>query len=218
MKKITIITGHYGCGKTNLAVNLAMLSASEGKAVTIVDLDIVNPYFRTADFRKMFEENNITLIAPDYANTNLDLPSLQFDLEQIAASSQNLIIDVGGDDAGAYALGRFSEALSAYGDELDMFYVVNQRRMLTESPADALNIMYEIETASRLKHTGIVNNTNLGCETTLEIVEQSEEFASAVAEAANLPLVFTTCPAHIAEFSENEDTMPVEIYVKPVWD
>ena len=101
MKKITIITGHYGSGKTNLAVNLAVMSAAEGNKVTVVDLDIVNPYFRTADFKKLFEDNGITLIAPDYANSNLDIPSLQFDLEQIASSDSKLIIDVGGDDSGA---------------------------------------------------------------------------------------------------------------------
>ncbi|MBQ8298040.1 MAG: P-loop NTPase, partial [Ruminococcus sp.] len=77
MKKITVITGHYGSGKTNLAVNLAVNATQEGRSVTVVDLDIVNPYFRTADFRQLFEEKGIRLIAPDYANSNLDIPSLQ---------------------------------------------------------------------------------------------------------------------------------------------
>lgn len=218
MKKITIITGHYGSGKTNLAVNLAMLAAAEGNKVTVVDLDIVNPYFRTADFKKLFEENGITLVAPDYANSNLDIPSLQFDLEQIASSDSKLIIDVGGDDAGAFALGRFSAPLSAFGDDLEMIYVVNQRRFLTQNAEQALSLMYEIEAASRMKHTAIVNNTNLGSETTLEIVQESEEFASEVAEKAGLPLLFTTCPEEAAEFSENEDSMPVKVYVKPLWE
>lgn len=218
MKKITIITGHYGCGKTNLAVNLAVKSAEEGNKVTVVDLDIVNPYFRTADFRKLFEEKGITLVAPDYANSNLDIPSLQFDLEQIAATDSNIIIDVGGDDAGAFALGRFSAALTAFGSDLEMIYVINQRRFLTKDADQALELMYEIEKASRMKHTAVVNNTNLGPETTLEIVEESEEFASQVALKAGLPLLFTTVPEEYAELSENEDTMPVKVYVKPLWD
>lgn len=218
MKKITVITGHYGSGKTNLAVNLAVNATQEGRSVTVVDLDIVNPYFRTADFRQLFEEKGIRLIAPDYANSNLDIPSLQFDLEQIAASGDCLIIDVGGDDAGAFALGRFAEALSSYGDDLDMFYVINQRRYLTAASDEALSLMYEIETASRMKHTAVVNNTNLGSETTLEIVEESAEFASEVAEKAGLPLLFTTCPEELAEFSENEDIFPVKVYVKPLWE
>lgn len=217
MKKITIITGHYGSGKTNLAVNLAMQAHREGKSVAVVDLDIVNPYFRTADFKKLFEENNIKLIAPDFANSNLDIPSIQFDLEQIAHSEDCLIIDVGGDDAGAVALGRYAEALSAYGDGVDMFYVINQRRYLTATPEETISLMYEIENASRMKHTAIVNNTNLGNETTLEIVQSSEEFASEVSVRTGLPVVFTTFPEECAELTDNPDAYPVKIYVKPLW-
>lgn len=218
MKKITIITGHYGCGKTNLSVNLAVQAAQSGEKITVVDLDIVNPYFRTADFRQLFEENGITLITPDYANTNLDLPSLQFDLVQLTASDSKLIIDVGGDDAGAFALGRFSEALNAFGDDLEMIYVINQRRLLTENTDETLALMYEIETASRIRHTAIVNNTNLGCETTPEIVAESEEFASEVALKAELPLLFTTCPEEFAEELDIEELLPVKVYVKPIWE
>lgn len=218
MKKITIITGHYGSGKTNLAVNLAVMAAEEGRPAAVVDLDIVNPYFRTADFRQLFDEKGIKLIAPDFANSNLDVPSLQFDLEQLAVSEERLIIDVGGDDAGAFALGRFSEALSAYKDDLDMIYVINQRRYLTAAADEALSLMYEIEAAARMKHTAIVNNTNLGSETTLDIVEGSAEFAAEVAEKAGLPLLFTTCLEDCAEFSENEDIFPVKVYVRPLWE
>lgn len=218
MKKITVITGHYGCGKTNLAVNLAVNAAEEGRSAAVVDLDIVNPYFRTADFKELFEEKGIKLIAPDFANSNLDIPSIQFDLEQLADSEDCLIIDVGGDDAGAAALGRYSEALLAYGGDVDMYYVINQRRYLTSTPDEVIELMYEIQAAARMKHTAIVNNTNLGSETTLEIVEESEEFASETAERAGLPIAFTTCPEEFAEFSENENIYPVKIYVKPLWE
>lgn len=218
MKKITIITGHYGSGKTNLAVNLAFRAAGEGKSVAVVDLDIVNPYFRTADFKKLFEDNGIKLIAPDFANTNLDIPALSFDVEQLAASEDCLIIDVGGDDAGATALGRYAEALSAYGDEVEMLYVINQRRYLTSTADEVIGLMYEIEAAARMKHTAIVNNTNLGNETTPAIVEDSAEFAEEAAERTGLPLAFTTCPEEIAKFSENEDIFPVKVYVKPLWE
>lgn len=218
MKKITIITGHYGSGKTNLAVNLAIQANHEGKSVAVVDLDIVNPYFRTADFKTLFEENNIRLIAPDFANSNLDIPSIQFDLEQIAKSEDCLIIDVGGDDAGAVALGRYADALSSHGDDIDMFYVINQRRYLTATPDETIKLMYEIENASRMKHTAIVNNTNLGSETTLETVESSEEFASEISVRTGLPVVFTTFPENCAELTDNPNAYPVKIYVKPVWD
>lgn len=218
MKKITIITGHYGSGKTNLSVNLAIQAHREGKSVAVVDLDIVNPYFRTADFKNLFEENNIKLIAPDFANSNLDIPSIQFDLEQIAKNEDCLIIDVGGDDAGAVALGRYAEALSAYGNDVDIFYVINQRRYLTATPEETISLMYEIENASRMKHTAIVNNTNLGNETTLEIVEDSEKFASEISVRTGLPVVFTTFPEECAELTDNPDAYPVKIYVKPLWE
>lgn len=218
MKKITIITGHYGSGKTNLAVNLSIKAAEEGKSVAVVDLDIVNPYFRTADFRQFFEQKGIKLIAPDFANSNLDIPAISFDVEQLAANEDYLIIDVGGDDAGATALGRYSEALSVYGDELEMLYVINQRRYLTSTSDEVVELMYQIEAAARMKHTAIVNNTNLGSETTLEIINASEEFASETSEKVGLPLAFTTCPEELAEYCENEDIFPVKVYVKPLWE
>lgn len=218
MKKITVITGHYGSGKTNFSVNLAMNLAAEGKSVCVADLDIVNPYFRTADFRQLFEDNNIKLVTPEYANSNLDIPALNFDLEQLVLSADYLIIDVGGDDAGAVALGRYSDSLEKYRDETDMLYVINAYRYLTSTPDEALKLMYEIETASRMKHTAIVNNSNLGSETTPETIENSLEFASETALKAELPLFCTACREDLAEFIEDKNLMPIKVYVKPFWE
>lgn len=219
MKKITIITVHYGSGKTNLSVNLAVRAAEEGKKVAVVDLDLVNPYFRTADFKELFEQKGIKLIAPDFANTNLDVPSIQFDVEQLAINEDCLIIDVGGDDAGATALGRYAEAmLERFADDIEMLYVINQRRTLTSNANEAAALMYEIEAASRMKHTAIVNNTNLGCETTIDIVEQSAEFAASVAAKTGLPLAFTTCPEELCELTESSGILPIKVYVKLPWE
>jgi RecA/RadA recombinase len=219
MKKITIITGHYGSGKTNLSVNLAVKAAEEGKKVAVVDLDLVNPYFRTADFKQLFEDKGIKLIAPDFANTNLDVPSIQFDVEQLAASEDCLIIDVGGDDAGATALGRYAEALlEMLPGDIDMLYVINQRRTLTSNADEAVTLMYEIEAASRMKHTAIVNNTNLGCETSSEIIAESAEFADRVAEKTGLPLAFTTCPEELCSLTGKDGIMPIKVYVRLPWD
>ncbi len=218
MKKITVVTGHYGSGKTNLSVNLAVDANNKGKNVAVVDLDLVNPYFRTADFKDYFENIGVKLIAPDFANSNLDVPSIQFDIEQLAMNEDCLIIDVGGDDAGAFALGRFADALSLYSSELDMLYVINQRRYLTENASDAVSLMYEIENASRMKHTAIVNNTNLGPETTAEIITKSAEFARKVSQITGLPLAFTTCPQEICELIDMPDIFPVNVFVKALWD
>lgn len=218
MKKITVITGHYGSGKTNISVNLAVNLAEQGNKVCIVDLDIVNPYFRTADFEKLFEEKNIELVKPMYANTNLDIPAISFDLERIAAENGFLIIDVGGDDSGAVALGRYAEALENYSDNLDMFCVVNQYRYMTRSSDEALELLYEIEAASRMKHTGIINNSNLGMETTPENIADSVGFAEEISEKSGLPIAFTTYRNGIAAPDISGELMRTEVYVKPVWE
>ncbi len=216
MKKITIITGHYGSGKTNFAVNLALKLAMQQEKVTIVDFDIVNPYFRTADFKALFAEKGVTLAASMYANTSLDIPAISFDLERMAYEPGHLIIDVGGDDAGAIGLGRYADALAAYKDQTDMLYVVNCYRYLTEAPEETLSLMYEIEQVSRMRHTGIINNSNLGVETTAETVLKSVDYAERVAKEAGLPLAGT---AYRSDLHVNvPNGIPVEVYVKPVWE
>lgn len=213
-KKITVITGHYGSGKTNFAVNLALKEAKSGKRCTVIDLDIVNPYFRTADFEELFRENGITLRAPLYANSNLDIPALNIDLRSIINENDCVIIDVGGDDEGAKALGRFADEISAAGYE--MLYVINKYRYLTKEPEEALALMYDIERAGGLRCTGIVNNSNLGAETAAETVRSALEYAKKVAETAGLPLTATAAKAE-AMPAEAENPFPVSIYVKTMW-
>ncbi|NLP26949.1 MAG: P-loop NTPase [Clostridiales bacterium] len=217
MKKITVITGHYGVGKTNISVNLAVKLADEGKRVTVVDLDIVNPYFRTADFSELFKDRKIELIKPMYANSNLDIPAISFDLERIVSENKYIIIDVGGDDAGAIALGRYAEALSRYQSDLDMYYVINCYRYLTRTSEEALELMKEIETASRMKHTGIINNSNLGNETTAEDIKASRVFADEIAEKSNLPIIFHSFNEKIG-IESMDGFLGVEVFVKPLWE
>ncbi|MCL2054492.1 MAG: cobalamin biosynthesis protein CobQ [Oscillospiraceae bacterium] len=218
MKKITIITGHYGSGKTNFAVNLAISLAQKGEKITVADLDIVNPYFRSADFKELFRSFNISLAVSAYAKSNLDIPALSFDAESFIRDGEHLIVDVGGDDAGAIALGRYSEQLTAAEEQLsvNMLYVINQYRYLTRKPEEALELMYEIEAAARLRHTGIINNSHLCDETTAETVLNSISFADEVSEKSGLPIVYTTVPLGISAIVKNP--FPVHIYVKKIWE
>ena len=216
MKKINIVTGHYGSGKTNFSANLAIKLAENCGKVTVVDLDIVNPYFRSADFGELFSDKNIERIAPLYANSNLDIPAISFDLERIASGDGSLVIDVGGDDAGAIALGRYAKAFSAFSDDIDMLYVVNCRRFLTRTAGEALELMYEIEAAAQMEHTAIVNNTNLLYETTAEILEDSAGFAEEISERSGLPIAFSCVPLGLA--ADVPEPFPVEIYVKKIWE
>lgn len=213
--KITVITGHYGCGKTNVAVNIALKLAKDGKKVTVVDLDIVNPYFRTADFGELFEKNGIRLVTPMYANSNLDIPALSFDLAAIVQGKGYIVIDVGGDPEGAVALGRYGDLLKNRSDT-QLYYVVNKYRYLTSTPEEATELLEEIKAASGLQCSGIINNSNLGKLTDKKIVSESVGYAERIAETAKAPLLFTC--------SEKENlegitpSFPVKIYVKPVWE
>lgn len=223
MSRISIITGHYGSGKTNITVNLALSCAKQGGAVTVVDLDIVNPYFRTADFKRLFEANGIALIAPMYANTNLDIPALGFDLQRLIHASGQVLLDVGGDDAGAIALGRYAAQLGN-AEELALYYVVNRYRFLTQTAQDTVELLRDIERASKIKATAIINNSNLGAGTAVKDVLASMPYAGEVARQSGLPVAFTTVKRDIVgEFAASsglpeESLMPVDIFVKPLWD
>lgn len=212
--KITVITGHYGCGKTNVAVNIA-LKLAESQKVTVVDLDIVNPYFRTADFGELFESRGIKLVTPMYANSNLDIPALSFDLGGIVNGEGSVIIDVGGDPEGAIALGRYGDQLKNR-DDLSLYCVVNKYRYLTSTAEEATELLAEINAASGLPCNGIINNSNLGALTDNRTVKDSLEYAEQVAKAAGCPLLFTCSE------EKNLDgitlAMPINIYVKPLWE
>lgn len=213
--KITVITGHYGCGKTNVAVNIALKLAKEGKRVTVVDLDIVNPYFRTADFGELFEEKGIRLITPMYANSNLDIPALSFDLAAIVRGEGYVVIDVGGDPEGAVALGRYGDLLKNRSD-VRLYYVVNKYRYLTSTPKEAVGLLKEIEAALGLRCGGIINNSNLGRITDGKTVSESIEYAERVAEEAGAPLSFTCSEGK--NLSGIENGFDTEIFVKPIWE
>lgn len=216
MKKVIVITGHYGAGKTNFAVNAALeIRRREPRArITVCDLDIVNPYFRTADFTRLFAENRIKLTAPKFANSSLDIPALNFDLAGEYAGSDYLIVDVGGDDSGATALGRYADTLKN-AESFSMLYVINKYRCLTSSARDAAELMREIERSAKLEHTAIVNNSNLGERTDAETVEKSAEFAREVCRLTGLPLCCTAADEKISVDAER--LFPCKIYVKPVW-
>lgn len=214
-KHLTIVLGHYGCGKTNLSLNIALDLASRGKSVTIADLDVVNPYFRTGDYKEILEEKGIKVVAPVFVSTNLDNPSLPASMDSIFESRDDyVVVDVGGDDAGAYALGRYAKKINAHPDK-DILYVVNKFRSLTSTPSECAEILYEIEAASRIKATAVVNNSHLQHLTTKDDILSSMDFANETADMLKLPLAFTTAKSEI--FSElNFDRLyKVEQIVKP---
>lgn len=197
MKRITLFAGHYGSGKTCIAVSYAEYVKKMGNKVSIVDLDIVNPYFRTKDSERELAELGIELVCSDYANTNLDAPALPKEIyTAISDKSHYLVIDVGGDDRGAVALGRYTPDILEEND-YDMLFVANCCRPLTKTPEEALEIMHEIEAASHIAFTGIVNNSNLGDETTAETVKESDGYIKRLSELSGLPVKMTTCTKEV---------------------
>lgn len=214
-KRVTLFAGHYGSGKTNIAVNFAVRIKELFDKVTVADIDIVNPYFRTKDSQAVLEENGIKLISSEYANTNVDVPALPPELYAVTEDKASAaVIDVGGDDRGALALGRYSPALREEND-YNMLLVINMYRPQTRTPEDVLEIMREIETAGGIAFTGIVNNSNLGDETTADDVLASVPYAEGVAELTGLPLYMTTVKRELhKELSEKiENLFPIELYV-----
>lgn len=196
-KRITLFAGHYGSGKTNIAVNYALYLRSLGKSVVIADLDIVNPYFRTRDSLEELTEAGVRLISSQFASSNVDLPSLPQDVYSVLDNhSESAIMDIGGDDRGAYALGRYADAIKDEND-YEMLFVFNKFRPLTPTAEEALQIMREIEVACKVSFTAIVNNSNLGELTTPEDVLSSLGETQRLSEISGLPVKMTAVRADL---------------------
>ena len=213
-KRLTLFAGHYGSGKTNIAVNYALHLAAEGKKVCIADLDIVNPYFRTKDSAKVLEEAGVHLISPQFANTNVDLPALPAEAYRLVTDRQTYgIMDIGGDDRGAYALGRYVPGILEE-NNYRMVFVANASRPLTRTPEDAMEVMHEIEAACGLKFTDLVNNTNLGDLTTAETVLRSQGYMEKLSALSGLPVFATTAKADVAAQLPLPDVLPLVLQEK----
>ena len=214
-KRLTLFAGHYGSGKTNIAVNYAISMAQEGKSVCIADLDIVNPYFRTKDSADRLAEAGVTLISPQFANTNVDLPALPAEAYRLVQDKNTYgVMDIGGDDRGAYALGRYVPAIKEE-NNYRMVFVANCYRPLTPTAEEALEVMREIETACNLHFTDIINNSNLGPETTTETVLDSLDYIQKLSELSGLPVLAHTAEASVArQLTGLDNVFPLHLQEK----
>lgn len=215
MKRITLLAGHYGSGKTCIAVSLAKHIKKQGFETSIVDLDIVNPYFRTKDSERDLNDSGIDVICSEYANTNLDAPALPKEIYTVISDkSKHVVIDVGGDDRGAVALGRYTPDILKEND-YDMLFVVNCYRPLTKTPEDALEIMREVEAASGIGFTAIVNNSNIGDETSAKDVEKSSGYIKKLAELSGLPVKYITVTEKVyASLNDKTNAFKIELQDK----
>lgn len=215
-KRVILLSGHYGSGKTNIAVNLSLYLKKFRGRVTLADIDIVNPYFRSRDSAADLEAAGVRLISSAFASSNVDLPALPQDVYAITDDrGMTAVIDVGGDDRGALALGRWRDAILEEND-YEMLLVINRFRPLTRDAASTLEVMQEIEAAARMRFTAVVNNSNLGNETTAETVLSSQDYAASVCQATGLPLKMTTVRADLLPALEGriDNLFPLELQAK----
>ena len=213
-KRVTLFAGHYGSGKTNIAVNYAVAIKKSGLPVKIADLDIVNPYFRTKDSAKLLEELGIELISPQFANSNVDLPALpQQAYSLVQRKDAYAVLDIGGDDRGAYALGRYTPYILEEND-YEMVFVANFYRPLTTTVAEAIEVMREIEAAAKIKFTAVVNNSNLGNLTTAQDVERTFVKAEELCNATGLKLLFTSVEQSLAKDIKGTEVFPLTLQEK----
>ncbi|MBE7031116.1 MAG: ATP-binding protein [Ruminococcaceae bacterium] len=190
MNRICVFVGHYGSGKTENALRYAFELKKEHDNVAICDLDIVNPYFRTHDAAKALTDAGIRVIANEYANTNLDLPTVPSDVLSVFSNPDcHAVLDVGGDDDGAICLGQYYPYFAQIG--YDMFLVFNLLRPDTAEPEQVLEMVRRIEAVSRLKVTGLINNTNLSYLTEEKHITQTYQTALKCAEVCGIPLIAT---------------------------
>lgn len=210
MSKIYIITGHYGSGKTEFSVNFALSLKDKHEKVLLVDLDIVNPYFRSNDARALLENAGITVLAPAFAGTNVDIPVLPPEIMRIFEEKDaQIVIDVGGDDDGAIALGRYKQFFDKA--DYEMYLVVNTRRPLTATPEEIIEMKAGIELTSRLTITGLICDTNLADETTAGIVMEGVSVLNEVSRQTGLPVVFVCAPPAAAK--DLPDTLSEKLFV-----
>ncbi|MDD4688669.1 MAG: hypothetical protein PHE51_02850 [Eubacteriales bacterium] len=215
MKNINIIVGHYGSGKTEFSINLAVKSDAD----ILVDFDIVNPYIRSADARGDLAQKNIQVIASEYVNSNVDVPALPSEIYSVFHGGKKSVFDVGGDDDGAIALGRFHDKFDACGYEMLMVY--NAHRPLTRSADEIIEYIGLIEAVSSLKVTGLVNNTNIMDFTTEDIILEGQKLGEEVYERTGLPVKYISGKKEFLDKLPKEyDSIkfPIDIYMKKPWE
>ncbi len=212
-KRINIFCGHYGSGKSEISVNAAFMLKEKASKVLMADMDVVNPYYRSADARKALENKGIKVVAPIYANTNVDVPAIGPEISiGLRDKSFNVVIDVGGDEDGSRVLGRYYHEIPQ--DEYDMLFVFNRSRPMTVNFDETLSYIREIEAASRLKISGIINNTHFLEQTTLEDILYGLELAKEISKETSIPIRATCVMEGLEKVLEGRLDHPVIVLRK----
>ncbi|GMG96666.1 nucleotide-binding protein [Tepidimicrobium xylanilyticum] len=218
-KRLRIVIGHYGSGKTEFSVNYAVKLAKMGKKVALVDLDIVNLYFRSREKSNILEEMGIRVIGSSVKGAAVDIPAISSEvLMPLQDKSYEGIIDVGGDPVGARVLGMYYQYFIP--EEYDMFFVLNANRPETQTVEKAIEYLRKIEDAARVKVTGIINNTHMLKSTTIEDVLRGQELAEKLSQEANLPIKYISAIESVAKELPKDlegEIFPMTLYMREEW-
>ncbi len=230
MKKYVVVIGNFGSGKTELSLNLAFEEARAGNKVTLVDLDIINPYFRSTERKNELEEAGIKLFSPTYAMLGVEIPSLPAEIYSVFSNDSDVVIfDVGGDAAGAIALGQYKRFFKDI-DNIEVLYVINARRPFSCELELNLDMIGKVTEAGRIGISALVNNTNLSQETSLAELIDGYDMVKRVSEETALPVKYTIgCEPVISQFKEYAEKegldpafigtiRPIERYMHRDWE
>ncbi len=213
-----VLTGNYGSGKTELALNLALQFSKEFRT-TLVDLDIVNPYFRSGEKAEEMKQAGVRMLMPTYAMTTVDIPALPAEIQSVfEVPSDRVIFDVGGDDTGAAALGRFHPSFMARREQTKMVFVINCMRPLTKEADDIIDLAERVQNRGRLKIDMLINNTNLADMTEPGMIEQGETVTLRCAEKLGVSDVITAGKEEVLEKCRlSTPVLKIRRYMAPEW-
>lgn len=219
-KRVRLFIGHYGSGKSEVSINyVTKLRELVDGEVAIADLDVVNVYFRSREKKDMMNQLGITPIDSSIQTTTLDVPAVSAEvMRPLHDNKVNYVVDVGGDNVGARVVGRFSGHFKE--SDYDMFCVVNANREKTQTAQEVLGYIDSMEAASKLKVTGLINNTHLLRETTIEDVLKGQEIVREVAKIKNLPIKYVCCLENLVEHLPSDlegDILPIKLYLREEW-
>lgn len=217
--RILVLVGNYGSGKTEISLNLALKLARRGEKVTLVDLDIVNPYFRSSERTELLEKEGVKVYAPSFAMSTVDVPSLPADIQAVFADkSRRVIFDVGGDDTGAAALGQYKPYFDQ--DDVEVLFVVNAFRPLSGDADSVCDLMLRVAGRSRLSPTAVINNANVAWETEESDLVRGEELLREVSSRMNLPIGYLCAKQDILDKLPDHlsgERIAIDILMRPEW-